>query len=148
VHKTIKYEVLHFGALGFITQVLVVYYTAYYNKTGKSWTEDYTVSTLYCAFSLFSAGWLALQDDFLLISSPLTDLFFAFPILTKIFTWAVVNWQHIGTFIYFSPFFTGPAKTLTAFGFFFMHFAFFITMRLEMFNWITMATTLGKLNLQ
>jgi hypothetical protein len=64
-----------------------------------------------------------------------------FPSILKLSTWGVWNWQGVGPFLYFSPIFTGPLKLFSVFGFFFMHTAFGLAMRLGQFSFITACGT-------
>jgi hypothetical protein len=61
-----------------------------------------------------------------------------FPTLLKILTHLVLWWEGWGPYFFYAPFFTGPLRTIGAFGFFFLHFGFTIALRLGQFGCIGM----------
>eukprot|EP01103_Thecamoeba_quadrilineata_P007669 TRINITY_DN17514_c0_g1_i1.p1 TRINITY_DN17514_c0_g1~~TRINITY_DN17514_c0_g1_i1.p1 ORF type:complete len:678 (-),score=89.46 TRINITY_DN17514_c0_g1_i1:98-2131(-) len=117
-----------FGAFALMMQVLLMYMTAFFHKSGVEWRRDRT------------ATWLALQMSSFRL--PLGDIFVQFPEICKLLTVSVIHWQLIGPWLYFMPFFTGPLKTVVSVGFLNMHIGFAFCLRLQMFNWITITACL------
>lgn len=112
-----------------IGQVMVLYVTSCFHKSGPQWTTDYT------------ATWYALQLDF--FRKTLGDWFLMLPDSALAFlTWAVWSWEKYGMLLYISPFAHPYCRMLAALGTIFMHLNFGLAFRLAMFTFITTSSQL------
>lgn len=128
-HLLTKNLILNLGTTVAVFQVFCLYFYAHYMKTGKPWTDDFT------------AAFYALKLDFFRL--PLGDFFLNFPLALKFLTWAVRKWQFWGALCLIVPIPT-TLPTLHQYlrlfgclGFFFMHLAFGLCLRLGTFFWIS-----------
>jgi len=120
--------VANVATFALMMQLVCMYVSAHYHKSGLEWTEYGT------------ASWLALQLDY--FRKPFGDLLLLFPAACTFLTFAVLKWQKVGTFCLFFPYFVGPLKTFGVTGYWFMHVSFALAFRLDQFAWVTCSAIL------
>jgi hypothetical protein len=123
-----RYAATSGAVVAAIGQIMLMWFSAHYHKTGLEWHTDYTATAL------------AMQQDFL--RRGWADFLMDWHMTLKFLTWAVYEWQFWGVLIWFSPFFTQPLKALTAAGFIVKHTSFAFFFRLGLFNFMTVATVM------
>jgi len=111
-----------------VVQMFVMYLSAHFHKTGAEWT------------SRGSAGWIALQLDY--YRKWFGDVLLMMPtVVIQMYTFGTLYWQQWGPILWFSPVQTDALQTLCFAGFFSMHAAFGMALRLGFFTMITLTCT-------
>jgi hypothetical protein len=119
------YNSIGFPALALIFEFLMMYYSAYWHKTGAEWNVNYR------------ATFLAVQLQF--FTRPLAILARSHPSICYFLTWAVKKWQWWGNWALISPILFGPLRMFGAIGWQTMHIGFAVCLRLGTFAWCTIA---------
>ena len=117
------------ASLGFILQVMAVYFVSALYKTGPAWRVDGTAIYL----SLRQLEWNGDWGYYLLF----------FPELLKVMTFSIMLFELIGPWMLVSPILFGPLRTLAVVGFFSFHFGLEFTMELGVFPLVGMCTVVG-----
>lgn len=114
-------RILSAATFAFVIQICLVYWTATAFKWNSEWLGGKAVGyALYIDQFATDAGlWLKAQK----------------PLIPSL-TYLTLFMEFIGPFFAFSPIFTGPLRTLTAFAFMLMHFAFATFLALGLFPFI------------
>ncbi len=110
----------------------MMYYTSVFHKSGKEWASE------------GSATFYALQLDY--FRTPMGDIMLQLPSwMLSMLTICVWYWEWLAPGLFFFPIATGLMRTVSVFGFMFMHLNFALCLRLGTFFWISEAGLLALL---
>lgn len=115
-------RVVSLGTIAYFVQVILVYWFTALHKSGREWRVE--GSAVYYALSV---------DQF---ATPVAEFMLQFPLLLKFLTHTVFWYEIVGPLLLFSPFLTGPIRTLAVFGFIFMHIGFWLNLEIGLFAWV------------
>jgi hypothetical protein len=110
------------ASAGILLQVVFLYFFSVIHKSGDEWRIHYTA--LYYALSI---------DHY---RTALGTLIYGFPVVLSILTFSVFWFEALGPAFLFSPFMTGPVRTITAWGFVILHSGIWLAMSIGSFPWI------------
>ncbi|HWP92636.1 MAG TPA: HTTM domain-containing protein [Thermodesulfobacteriota bacterium] len=116
------------GALAFMAQIVMMYVFSALLKTGFEWRRDFT-AIYYALSSEQYRHWLG-------------ALLYEFPNLMKAMTFTVYWLETLGSILFFIPFKNGLFRVLGILAFGSFQFGLFLTMRLGLFPWVSMAALL------
>jgi len=118
-------RVFSWGTFAFTFQTILLYVsTAIFKSRGDNWLDG---SALYYALSL---DCFAKRPAFILL---------LFPKLLKFMTRGVLAFEFLGSFLFISPVWNGPIRTLGVFGFWSLHLGIMMTMAIGLFQWVSLA---------
>lgn len=114
------------STFAFIVQLMVLYITSTFHKTGEEWRTTYQASFYALSLTMFQR--------------PLARLMLQLPVhVLQILTWAVLKWELFGTLFYISPIFSDGLRVFGMIGFTLMHIGFGAPLILALFLWIMIA---------
>ena len=120
-----------FGTAGIFIQIALIYFFAGIHKTGAEWRDG---SAVYQALSIdLYAGPLGVW---------LRDHHYG---LTQFLTWSVYLYECFGPFLLFSPWFSGPVRTVAVFLFGMMQLGMGSCLQLEIFPWVNNVALISML---
>lgn len=122
---------LSMASIGLYVQVMLIYITAVFHKSGADWWQDGT------------AVYYTLQIDELTTS--FGKWLGTFPVVTTFLTRAVLVWQFTGAILLLNPFWFGPIRVAVILGFIALQAGFGSSMILGLFPWIAVVAMLGFL---
>lgn len=112
------------GTLGFFLQIAFMYWFSVILKLNN--TEWANGTALYYVLNL------------IIHTNPIGYEFLKLPLeVLKFLTYSILRFEEFGPLFLFTPFYTGPIRTLAVFCFFVMHLGFGLCLDLENFPWIS-----------
>lgn len=106
-----------------LLQIALFYlFSTFHKLAGAGWWEG-------------TAAWYAVSHE--TWQRPLGALLADLPSVMKLFTWSVLVYEFLGPIALFSPFRTGPVRTLTILGFVALQLGLGLSMQLWLFPWIS-----------
>jgi hypothetical protein len=111
------------ATVGLFLQIASMYWFTAIEKSGREWRVDGTA--LYYALSI---------DKF---TTPVGAYLYEFPTLLQVMTFATIVLEAFGPFLLFSPFLTGPVRTVAVLAFMSLHFGIRMTMGIGIFPFVS-----------
>ena len=124
-------EVYSAATAGFVVQVFLVYWMAGVFKTGAAWWSEGSAVHLTMAL----AEWNGDRAYYLLF----------YPSLMKSLTFLILAFELIGPFLFFSPIFSGPLRTVAVLGFMGFHVGLAIFIEIGLFPFVGLFTVAALL---